>query len=143
MGDIPARLAVLNSVVTQTLPTLQTQYTQTVRASATLGDQNSGLQDQVRRLEAKHASLEKVADTYDREFLDRPRVASTFWTRRGFQTFQDWLLGAFFLVYAIVCLGLLGYTLLYSTKKLQGAALVVAVSVVLGVMMTGVISRFA
>jgi len=143
MGDTPARLAVLNSVVTQTLPTLQTQYMQTMRASASLGDQSSGLQDQVRNLEAKHASLEKVADTYDREFLDRPRIASTFWTRRGFQTFQDWLLAAFFLVYAVICLGILGYTVLYSTKKVQGAALVVAVSVVLGVMITGVISRLA
>lgn len=145
MGDFGTRLTTLNSMVMQTLPNLQAQYTTLARASAQLGGQNSDLQKQVQALEAKHAALQKTADTYDREFLDRGTAAIKpgFWSRRGFHTFQDWLLGAFFLVYAVVCLGLLAVVLLYSTKKLQGAAAVIIVSVLLGAMMVGVISRFA
>jgi hypothetical protein len=131
-------------MVMQTLPNLHTQYTTLARASTQLGDQNSELQKQVRALEAKHAALQKTADTYDREFLDRGQPAAPgFWSRRGFHTLQDWLLGAFFLVYAVVCLGLLTVVALYSKKKLQGAVIVISVSVIIGVMMVGIISRFA
>ncbi len=137
------RLTVLDAMVTQTIPNLHGQYMTTVNASTALQGQNTGLQAQVRELEAKHAALQATADTYDREFLDRPPVAMGFWSRAGFQTFQDWILAAFFLLYGVVCLIALVFVLKFSNKKLQGGALVVGVSVVFGVMMTGVISRFA
>lgn len=143
MTDIPSRLALLNSTVTQTLPNMHTQYMTMVRASRQLREQNSALQEEVRTLETKHASLQAVADTYDREFLDRDRPAPSFWSRRGVQTFQDWLLASFFFMYAVVCVGLLLYTLRYSTKKLQAAAIVMGVSITLGVMLAGLIMRLA
>ena len=131
-------------MVMQTLPNLHSQYTTLARASAQLGDQNVGLQQELQALEAKHAAMQKTADTYDREFLDRGQPAAPgFWSRRGFHTLQDWLLGAFFLVYAVVCLGLLTVVLLYSKKKLQGAAIVVGVSVIIGTLIVGIIARFA
>ncbi len=144
MTDIRPNLSALNLTLLQTLTNMQSQYIDYKNKGGQLRDQNSALQEEVRTLEAKHASLQAVADTYDREFLDRGQLGEpSFWSRRGFNTFQDWLLGAFFLIYAIVCLAILTYTVLYSTKKLQGAAIVLGVSIVLGIMMTGVIARFA
>jgi hypothetical protein len=145
MGDTDAHLAFMKTIVTQTLPNMYGQYTDLVDKRTTLRAQNTAVQEEVRELEAKHASLQAAADTYDREFLDRggKTPPSTFWTRRGFQTFHDWLLGALFLVYALVSLALLTYVLFYSKKKLQGGAIVLATAVILGVILVGVISRFA
>jgi hypothetical protein len=145
MVDIQARLTLFDSMVTNTLPTLRTQYTTMVNAGTALRNQNTGLQTELRELQTKQASLQTVADTYDREFLDRggrPPKA-TLWSRRGFHTFQDWLLGAFFLIYALVSLALLVYVVVYSKKKLQGGAIVLSVAVILGIIMVGLIARFA
>jgi hypothetical protein len=145
MGEIGAYLTYLKTVVDQTLPNMFTQYKDLDNKRMSIQAQNATLQEEVRLLEAKHASLQAAADTYDREFLDRggKTPPSTFWTRRGFQTFHDWLLGALFLIYALVSLGLLSYVLLYSKKKIQGGATVLVTAVILGVIMVGVISRFA
>ncbi len=145
MGEIGAYLTYLKTVVDQTLPNMFTQYKDLDNKRMSIQSQNATLQEEVRLLEAKHASLQAAADTYDREFLDRggKTPPSTFWTRRGFQTFQDWLLGALFLVYGMVSLGLLSYVLLYSKKKIQGSVIVILTAVILGVIMVGVISRFA
>lgn len=145
MGEIGPHLVYLDTVINNTLPNMFTQYKDLVHKRVSVREQNVNLQEEVRLLEAKHASLQAAADTYDREFLDRggKTPPSTFWTRRGFQTFQDWLLGALFLIYALVSLGLLSYVLLYSKKKIQGGATVLVTAVILGVIMVGVISRFA
>jgi uncharacterized protein (DUF3084 family) len=77
-----ARLTLLESIVNNTLPSMHSQYKTMKTQGAQLSDQNSELQEEVRALEAKHASLQAVADTYNREFLDRGQPPLPgFWSR--------------------------------------------------------------
>ena len=111
----------------------------------TAGAQANSLQNQVIALNAKLANVQTLSDTYDREFLDRTSGKNPigFWQSRGLSTLQDWVLFFFYLVYGLITLGILLLVITFSDTALYSGFMVVALSVILGVMMTAVIIRFA
>jgi len=107
--------------------------------------QANSLQNQVVALNAKLENVKTLSDTYDREFLDRTSGKNPigFWQSRGISTLQDWVLLFFYLVYGLVTLAILLLVITFSDTALYSGFMVLALSVILGVMMTAVIIRFA
>ena len=143
-ASFPARLTTTTNMLNNTLPNLFNQYQTMLRNSASLTTQNNGLQTQVNSLRSKLADIKKISDTYDREFLDR--IAGTkrgFFEAFGVSTMQDWLLLIFFGLYGLICLSLLGFVLVKSTQKIQSALAVIVFSVFIGILLTGIIMKFA
>ena len=143
------RAAALNTMVTGTMSTLFTQLGQQTTNQAALVRQRGEEQSRATALKARLADLNKVADTYDREFLDRTRSTGgiptqpSFFARKGLSTFQDWLLATFFGVYALVTIVLLIYIVRISKTKAQAAGIVLASSIVIGIIMGALIRQFA
>lgn len=148
-SDLNKRKANLTFTL-NTIGTLYTEYDQRLKNQAVEIRQKTELENQKVALEAKLAAIKSSADTYDREFLDRTAgvgssevVRSGFWARRGFRTFQDWVLAAFFLAYALVGLGITGLLVARANKKLAAAFICLTATVIIGIMMAGMIMRFA
>lgn len=145
-----ARHTTLNTLLTNTAPSLFTQYDQQRQNQAALTTQKGELDMKVTELRARLRSIDSSADTYDREFLDRTRLGSpggervpSFFARNGLSTFQDWLLAGFFGVYVLLSILLTAYVGIASTKKVQAVSMVAGTSFVLGIMIAALIRRFA
>ena len=121
------------------------KYKTLVGNQGTAGAQVNSLQNQVIALNAKLENVKTLSDTYDREFLDRTSGKNPigFWQSRGLSTLQDWVLFFFYLVYGLITLGILLLVITFSNTALYSGFMVLALSVILGVMMTAVIIRFA
>lgn len=136
-----ARLTTTTNLLNTSAPTLQTQYMQMQRNLGTLNSQKESIDAEVVALQAKLANLRSSADTYDREFLDRSKEGAGFWTRRGFVTFQDWVLAAFFVVYALTAFVFVAFALVFSKKKVVAVFMILSAAFVIGVMTSVVIAR--
>ena len=89
--------------------------------------------------------MQTAEETYNREFLDRSagRGSQSFFQKFGISTPQDWLFFMFFLSYAIICISVLIFTVMNSKTPVFAAMVVLAVSFIIGVMMTAVIINIA
>jgi hypothetical protein len=109
--------------------------------------QSQTLDAKVSDLKGQLASLEGVADTYDREFQDRTEaglVAGTgFFSRRGINTLQDWALFTFFGTYILMVVGLIFYALAYSTKKVVAVPVILGAGALFGVLLAALFFQFA
>ena len=121
------------------------QYSTLLGNRGGAGAQANTLQNQVIALNAKLENVKTLSDTYDREFLDRTSGKNPigFWQSRGLSTLQDWVLFFFYLVYGLITLAILLLVMTFSDAALYSGFMVIALSVILGVMMTAVIIRFA
>ena len=146
MGDqpFPARYTTALNMLNTTTTNLYNQYESAQTIGGTLLKQNSELQTQVTSLHAKLATIKKSADTYDREFLDRSptKTKRSFFNRNGVNTLQDWLIFMFFVSYTFISLTILVFTVMASRYKLYAGFIVCILSIIFGVMMSGVIMRF-
>lgn len=147
MGDqsFPARYTTAVNMLNTTTTNLFQQYVATQAASTSLTSQNSSLQAEVTSLNAKLVNIKKVGDTYEREFLDRsatPEKRGIF-NRNGITTLQDWLLFMFFILYGIICLTLIVFTVYVSREKLYAGTMVFTITFVLGIMIAAIVMRFA
>jgi hypothetical protein len=143
-ASFPARLTTTTNMLNNTVPNLFNQYQTMLRNSASLTKQNSGLQSQVNALKSKLKDIEKISETYDREFLDRTAINKRgFFQAFGVYTMQDWLVLIFFVLYSIICFSILCFVLIKSTQKLVGALIVIGFSIFIGLMLIGIIMRFA
>ena len=121
-------------------------YNEAKARSAMSVNQNEALQNTIINLKSKLANLKTMADTYDREYLDRmaDKPLSGFARSRGISTLQDWVLLLFFIMYAIISIGM---ALLVVTSNGPNAMfnglMIVTFSFSLGVMLTAAIVRFA
>lgn len=109
--------------------------------------QHQELNAKVSDLKGKLASLEGIADTYDREFQDRTETGQVvgvgFFSRRGIATLQDWALFSFFATYVLMIVGLLSYALMYSTKKLIAVSAILGGGALFGVLSAALFFQFA
>jgi len=107
--------------------------------------QLSGLQENLVQLRAKLASVRKISDTYDREYLDRmaDKPLNSFWRLRGVSTLQDWVLLVFFFIYGIITLTLVVMVVMFSKAPVFNGVMLLGTALALGIMITGVIVRFA
>ena len=122
------------------------RYNELKQSSGTSIKQNTGLQDTLTTLKSKLANVKRVADTYDREYLDRvaDKPLSGFWQSRGVSTLQDWILLLFFFMYTIISLGLVFLVITAADRSaLFNGFMILSFAFSLGVMLTVVIVRFA
>lgn len=135
--------------------TFTNTYSTQVSNSASSDEQVKSLQASVKTLKAKLANIKKVSDTYDREYLDRVSVTPIggFWRTRGVSTLQDWVLLIFFSIYGILSLGFAVSVFMNSSMgqyrtntrrtPLFNALMVLGAAFSMGIMITGVLVRFA
>ena len=139
--SFPARYSTATDMLNNTTTHLFNQYTVAQTASGALRNQNKALQSEVESLSTKLSHIKMAGDTYDREFLDRSAGKQDGVLRRyGLTTLQDWLFFIFFLAYAIIAFSFIGYTV--SQSGIAVGAIVAAVTLIIGVMMSAVMMRF-
>jgi len=82
--------------------------------------------------------------TYERELQDRNAVSTpfTFWRVRGISTLQDWVILVFFIIYGLICVFLM-IIALQSDNAGYNFALILLSSLSMGVLLMGIIVRFA
>jgi len=144
-SSFPARLTTAKDMLNNTATHLHQQYSLYLSNSAALTKQNDDIQSEVANLRAKLASVNMASDTYDREFLDRTSIASprTFFQRIGITTFQDWMILMFYVAYAILSLGFIVAAVLASQQKTLAGISSLILSIMVGMLITGIILRFS
>ena len=144
-SSFPARLTTATDMLNNTATNLYQQYTLQVSNSAALTKQNEDIQSEVANLKAKLASVNMASDTYDREFLDRTSVAAprTFFQRIGITTFEDWMILMFYVSYAILSLGFIVAAVIASQQKTLAGISSLILSIMVGMLITGIILRFS
>ena len=135
--------------LTSTLTSIKDRYTtynDLRQSSGSSTNQNMQLQDTLKILKSKLANVKRVADTYDREYLDRvaDKPLSGFWQSRGVSTLQDWILLLFFFMYTIISIGLVFLVITAADRSAMfNGFMILSFAFSLGVMLTAVIVRFA
>ena len=146
MGDttFPARYTTTLNTLNNTATNLFQQYTAVQNSSTSIGNQSRGLSAELIGLNSKLAAIQKEGETYDREFLDRSagKNNNNVFRRNGISTLQDWLLFFFFAAYAIIAASMILFVASSAINKLYVGLMGLAVAVIFGVMMSGVITRF-
>ena len=102
------------------------------------------LQDTLHSIQKQIDSKDDVINTFNQELLDRNAVKKpfTFWILRGVSTLQDWVLLAFFSVYALISL-FICMLALQAENGVVLALMFLLSSFCIGVVIVGVIVRFA
>ena len=138
----------INDIITSYLVDLPNKYStfsmQTSSSNTVLSD-STELDRQVQDLNLQIQKLNRQEETYDREFLDRknnPAERGLFY-KIGLRTTEDWVIAYFLFSYLIFFLLALLYVLIYSTKKVIGAALVVAFTLLFGFISLLLLHRYA
>lgn len=141
----PARFTAANSMLTSTVPNLFHQYTSAQKNAASLVSQNNALQVKVRELKATLKNIKGATDTYDQEFTDRSAGKRTlsYFQQHGIKTMQDWLFFLFFVFYAMVCISIFSIMVFNAKDKLTTGVMVLISSFIFGVMIAGMMMRFA
>lgn len=96
------------------------------------------------RLSQELSSLKDVADTYDREYLDRVEAGIAgpgFWQRKGFRTLGDWALFGFYITYAALFVFSALFILKKSSRPLFSVLLAFIFFSVFGLVMTAFLMR--
>lgn len=135
----------LQKLLQSTRDSYNNTYTRQISNAGSSNTQLSGLEANLVQLRAKLASLRKISDTYDREYLDRmtDKPLNSFWRLRGVSTLQDWVLIVFFFIYGIISLTLVVMVVMLGKSPVFNGFMLLAVSIILGIMIMGVIVRFA
>ena len=143
--SFPARFTATKAMLNSTVPTLFDQYMNTKKASESLVTQNNDLQKRVRELKATLKNIKGASDTYDQEFTDRSAGKRTlsYFQQHGIRTMQDWLFFLFFVFYALVSVSLFAVIVYNAKDKLVSGIMVFLTSFILGVMIAGMMMRFA
>lgn len=148
---------------TYRLADVQRLYTEHSAANSMESDstiQQGELNTKLVTLKAKLSSVQRVSDTYDREYLDRMADRKiSFWQLRGISSMQDWILFFFFLLYAIVSVGIAAMVYMNSRTfngsigsksgflrpmaPMFNVLMVLGSAFVIGIMITATLVRFA
>ena len=145
MSTLNEQKTAASALLTSISDTYTNRYTTDVGGSESSVQQNNQLQTQLNALEVKLAKVNTLSETYEREFLDRTagKKIGGFFSSRGVNNLQDWVLLIFYTVYVLVSLGICGLALFASRTPLISVAMVISASLLIGVMMTAMILRFA
>ena len=135
----------VNTLLNSTAANANTILTRLKASGNTVVSQADSISEQADHLRNTLSDIRKDAETYNQEFLDRLHTTGTpgFTKLRGLTTLQDWVLFFFYIMYAIICIGITIFAVSVTRYKLYAATVVIAFSVMIGCMMTAVIIRFA
>lgn len=138
----------LNDIITSYLIDLPNKYSTYAMQSSSnnsISTDSVELDKQVQDLNLQLQKLNRQEETYDREFLDRknnPPERGLFY-KVGLRTTEDWVIAYFLFSYTIFFLLGLTYVLMYSTKKIIGAALVIGTALLFGFISLLLLHRYA
>ena len=141
----PARFTAANAMLTSTVPNLFHQYTAAQKSAASLVSQNNELQVKVREMKSILKNIKGATDTYDQEFTDRSAGKRTlsYFQQHGIKTMQDWLFFLFFVFYTFTCISIFSIMVFNAKDKVTTGGMVLISSFILGVMIAGMMMRFA
>jgi len=93
----------------------------------------------------KLQELDRIEDTYDREFLDRKNNTKKVGlvSKLGLVTTQDWVLALFFLSYVIFTIALFITIVKGAQNKIKAIIFVFCLTGVLGMVLTTMVRRYA
>jgi len=103
------------------------------------------LQDELNDLNRKKEELERVEQTYDREFLDRinaPPPAKGIFKQFGIVTTQDWVIALFLMAFFSFSICLILLFVVKSEAKLKAFGVALAIIIVLGFMLGLLIFKY-
>jgi hypothetical protein len=114
------------------------------KSSTTVTAQASDITMKATELRNTLMGIQKDAETYNQEFLDRVQGGGTpgFMKLRGVSTLQDWVLFYFYLIYGILCLSMASLAIFVSKNPLFAGSVVISFGLLIGIMMTAVLIRF-
>jgi hypothetical protein len=118
--------------------TLMNKYSNDVQESATLDEQ-------IQELNTKLNEINRQEEVYDREFIDRksnPRKNGVLYNL-GLRTTEDFVLTYFFFSYVIFVLMILITVLMYSTKKIVAATIIISFALIFALASIFLIYRYA
>ena len=141
MGDFVERVTNTRAIL-HAAQTAYNTYSTQVTTTDTSSEQLANLNHEKLKLNSQIANIRKISDTYNREYLDRSTSVG-FWNLRGVSTLQDWVLLAFFGMYGLVILLISMVAVMYSRTPVYSVGIVVILGIILAIMMTAVIMRFA
>ena len=141
------KVTVLNTVISTTSQDLHTHYSELLNRQAGSITNGNILAAKQQELQSTLDKLTREADTRDTEFADRMASGAgklSFLQARGFNTWQDYVLGAFFLSYAFAVFVLIIYVARFSKKdKLMVSAYVLLFATVFAFIIGFILIRFA
>ena len=145
LTDFQARVTNVQEILQTASDAYTNEYSTRTANSGSAVVQNQNLQLQLNTLNAKLATAKSLSDTYDREFLDRSadKKIGGFFSSRGVNTFQDWLLLIFYTLYGLISFGICIIALYGSQSPLISVSMVISASLLMGVLITAMIVRFA
>jgi hypothetical protein len=130
----------------ETVKQLQKQYMDLRGAMGSKDTQLDDLEKMRKQLTHKLNTMQDVANTYDREYFDRlegGEVAPSFWRAKGFNTTADWALAGVYITYFFMVFVTFIYVARYSSKKIFASTMVLVFGLLIGMMITAFLLRFA
>jgi len=103
------------------------------------------LQNELDGLNRKKEELDRVEQTYDREFLDRvnsPPPAKGIFKQFGFVTTQDWVIALFLMAFFSFSICLILFFVVHSEAKLKAFGVAISIIIVLGFMLGLLIFKY-
>jgi hypothetical protein len=143
-GPSGSQTAIITSLFTD-LPNKFALYLPQASSSSSYSSESKLLDNQVQDLNLKIQELDRLEQTYDREFLDRKKnpIKKGIFYRLGLRTTEDWVLTYFFFSYIMFIVFLLINILKHSPKKVVASALVIGIGLLVGFVSLLLIYRYA
>ena len=107
--------------------------------------ETNNLQEQLLELNRQTEELERVEQTYDREFLDRvsaPPLKKGLLQGYGLVTTQDWVMAMFVIAYFTFSMSLILLFVVKSEAKLKAFFVAVSIIIILGTFMGLLIIKY-
>jgi hypothetical protein len=127
------------------LPSLYSVYSTQAYSTSSYSTESDNLDRQLQKQNLQLQELNRQEETYDREFLDRKQNPSNtgFLYKIGLRTTEDWVFIYFFFSYILFILILLIYVMIYSTKKIYAVAAITSTGILVGILSTFLLYRYA
>jgi hypothetical protein len=144
MTDYKAESVQLTANLNSVMGAYTNTYLSLKSSQGIYAPQITKLVDTLKSIRKQIDAKDDVINTFNQELLDRNSIKKpfTFWILRGVSTLQDWVLLAFFSVYALICFFIL-ILAVQSENALYNAVVILLVSFCIGVVIVGSIVRFA
>jgi hypothetical protein len=112
--------------------------------ASTLQAQKDALKADVRDLELRMKELERVEQTYEKEFLDKKHYPANrgFLYKLGLHSLQDFTIAAFILSYVFFAIVMILYAMMVSTSKFTTFFIMLITMIVIGLLFGLALIRF-
>jgi hypothetical protein len=144
MSDLNTQKTILHNTLA-TMDTYATMYFQSQTNTSALTNQIHTLEGQRNEMQARLNLEKQASEVHDRQFVDSTRSGkvNADVVDRGVNTYQDWVFLAFFSTYTLMIIVLVIYSSTFSSKKMVSIGAFLGGGIFLGIVMLGLLVRFA